>query len=257
MPEQEVRDGGGLLDGDQVRGPGYDREAGVRDAGDQGAGLGGPGDLVVRADEDEGRHADAGEFGPYVEGGQGLAGGDVAAGVGGADHLDGPLGDRGLGRGEPGGEPAVRRGAGDGVEAVRTHDHPALTELVRRAEAGRGGDQRQRGDPLGVAQGQFETDRAAERAARVAEALYAEGVERGQQPVGQVGDRTGGVRGRAAVPWQVEPEDPPLLHQLGDLAVPHVPRRPEGRAQDENGRVFGAVEAVLECGVFMSLTAPT
>ena len=47
MPDEEVGDGGGLLHGDQVRGAGYDREAGVRYAGDQGAGLGGAGDLVV------------------------------------------------------------------------------------------------------------------------------------------------------------------------------------------------------------------
>jgi hypothetical protein len=156
VPDEEVRDGGGLLHRDQVRGAGYDGEAGVRDAGDQGAGLGGAGDLVVRADEDEGRHPDPAELGPYVERGQRLARGDVAAGVGGAHHLHGPLGDRGLRRGEAAGEPALGRHPGDGVEAVRAHDHAALPELVRRAEAGRGGDQRERGHPLRVAQRQFE-----------------------------------------------------------------------------------------------------
>lgn len=236
----------GCSTGTRCEAPGTTARRASGIAGDQGAGLGRAGDLVVRADEDEGRHADPGEFGPYVERGQRLARGDVAAGVGGTHHLDGPLGDRGLRGGEPAGEPAVGRGAGDGVEPVGAHDHPALAELVRRAEAGRGGDQRQRGHALRVAQDQFETDRAAERAARVAEALHAEGVERGQQPVGQVGDRAGRVRGRAAVARQVVPEDPPLLRQLGHLAIEHVPGRPEGRAQDENGRVFGAVEAVLE-----------
>ena len=86
------------------------------------------------------------EFGPHVEGGQRLAGGDVAAGVGGADHLHGPLGDRGLGGGEAAGEPALGRRCGRWGRARWPDDHPALPELVGRAEAGRGGDQRERGD---------------------------------------------------------------------------------------------------------------
>jgi hypothetical protein len=74
-----------------------------------------------------------------------------------------------------------------------------------------------------VAQGQLDADGAAERAARVAEALHAEPFEGGQQPRGEFTHRPRRVRGSAAVPGQVEPEDAPLLGQLGDLAVPHVP----------------------------------
>ncbi len=140
---QQVGDGRRLLDRHQVGGAGDDREPGVRDAGHQGAGLGGPGDLVVGADEHERRHADPGQLGPYVERGERLTGGDVAARVGGADHLHRPLGDRGLGRGEPAGEPAVGCGPGDRVESVRPHDHPALPELVGGPEPGRGRHQRQ------------------------------------------------------------------------------------------------------------------
>ena len=145
-------------------------------------------------------HADAAEFGPYVERGQRLAGGDVAAGVGGAHHLHGPLGDRGLRGGEAAGEPAVGGRAGDGVEPVRPHDHAPLPELVGRAEARRGGDQRERGDALGVAQGQFDTDRAAEGAARVAEALHAEPVERGEQPLARSATEPAGYAGAPPCP---------------------------------------------------------
>ncbi len=80
MPHQQVGDGSGLLDGDQVGRAGDDGEAGVGDAGDQRAGLGGAGDLVVGADEDQGGDADLPEFAAHVEGGERLAGGDVAAG---------------------------------------------------------------------------------------------------------------------------------------------------------------------------------
>ncbi|CAM5566215.1 hypothetical protein SFUMM280S_00135 [Streptomyces fumanus] len=72
-------------------------------------------------------------------------------------------------------------------------------------------------------QRQLHSDRAAERAARVPEAVHAETVQRGQQPRREVADGTGRAGGRAAVPRQIEPEDPPLLRQLGHLAVPHVP----------------------------------
>lgn len=136
MSDQQVGDGRGLLYRYQVGGAGHDGEPGVRNARDQGAGLGGAGDLVVGADQDEGRHPDPREVGPHVERGERLAGRDVTAWVGGAHHLHGPLGDRGLGGGEPGGEPALGRGAGDGIEPVRPYDHPALAELVGRAEAG-------------------------------------------------------------------------------------------------------------------------
>ncbi len=86
MPYQQVGDRCRLLHGDQVRGAGYDGEAGVRYPGDQRAGLGGSGDLVVGADENEGGDADVAQFDAYVERGERLAGRDVAAGVGGAHH---------------------------------------------------------------------------------------------------------------------------------------------------------------------------
>lgn len=248
VPDQEIGDGPGLLHRYEVRGARYDGEPRVRDAGDQRTGLRGASDLVVGADEDKGRHPDTGEFGPDVERGEGLAGGDVAAGVGGTDHLHGPVGDRGLRGGEPAGEPAVRGGTGDGVEAVRPDDHAPLPELVRRPEPGRGGDQGERGDPLRMPQRQLQADRAAERTARVAETLHTETVEGGEQPVGDGTDRTGRVGGRAAVARQVEPEDPPLLGQLGDLPVPHVPGGAERGPQDEDRGVVRAVEAVLEGG---------
>ena len=104
----------------------------------------------------------AAEFAAYVEGGERLAGGDVAAGVGGADHLDGPLDDRGLGGGEAVGEPALGRGAGDRVEAVGPDDHAALAELVGGPEPRRGGDQREGGHPVRMAQRQLGADRAAD-----------------------------------------------------------------------------------------------
>lgn len=107
MPDEEIGDRGGLLDGHQMGGAGYDRKPGVRDPGDQGAGLGGAGDLVLGADQHERGHPDAAELRAHVEGGERLAGGDVAAGVGGAHHLHRPLGDRGLGGGEALREPPV------------------------------------------------------------------------------------------------------------------------------------------------------
>lgn len=223
VPYQQVGDGRGLLDRDQVGGAGDDRETGVGNAGDQGSGLGGAGDLVVGADEDQGGHADPAEFTAHVERGEGLAGGDVAAGVGGPHHLHGPLGDRGLGCRVPAGEPALRGAAGDGVEPVGAHDHAALAELVGGAEAGRGGDQREGGEALGVAQGEFDADGAAERTACVPEALHAESVEGGQQARGEFGDGPRRVGRGATVSGQVETEDPPLLGQFGHLAVPHVP----------------------------------
>ncbi len=223
VPHQQVGDGRGLLDRDQVGGAGDDGETGVRDAGDQGAGLGGAGDLVVGADQDQGRDADLPELATHVERGECFAGGDVAAGVGGPHHLHGPLGDRGLGGGEPSREPTLRRAARDGVHPVRTDDHTTLAELVRRPEARRGGDQREGGEAFGVAQRQFDADGTAEGTARVAEALHAESVECGQQTRGELGDGTPRVGGGAAVPRQVEAEDPPLLRQLGHLPVPHVP----------------------------------
>ena len=76
------------------------------------------------------------ELGADVEGGERLAGGDVAAGVGGADHLHGPLGDRGLGGGEAGGEPALGRGTGDGVEAVGADDHARAAGTRRPCRSG-------------------------------------------------------------------------------------------------------------------------
>ncbi|CAM5243854.1 hypothetical protein SCALM49S_02429 [Streptomyces californicus] len=97
-----------------------------------------------------------------------------------------------------------------------------------------------------VAQRQVRADRPADRAARVAEPLDPEPVQRREQPVGQVGDGRRGVGGRAAVAGQVVAEDPPVLGQLGYLAVPHVPRRPEGGADDQDGGVLGPVEPVLE-----------
>lgn len=223
MAHQQVGDGAGLFDRDEVGGSGDDREPCVGDARDQGAGLGRAGDLVLGTGQDERGHADAAEFAPHVEGGQGLAGGDVAAGVGGADHLHRPLGDRGLRGGETAGEPALGRRAGDGVEPVAAHDHPSLAELVRRAEPGRGGDQHEGGEPLGVPQRQLEAQRPAERAARVPEPLDPERVQRGQQPPGEVADGPARMRGGAAVPGQIEPQHSPLRGQFGHLTVPHVP----------------------------------
>ncbi|GAA3211365.1 hypothetical protein GCM10020256_10100 [Streptomyces thermocoprophilus] len=234
MRDEQVGDGRRLLDRHQMGGAGHDGEAGVGNAGDQGACLGGPGDLVLRPDEHQRGHSDTAQFGPYVERGERLAGGDVAAGVRGADHLYGPLGDRGLGGGEPAGEPAVGRGAGDRVESVGPHDHPALPELVGGAEPGRGGDQHQRRQPLGVTQRQLHPDGPAQRTARVAEPLHTERVERGEQPGGELGDGPGRVRGRPAVPRQIEPQHTPLPGQLRDLTVPHVPCGTEGRPQDQD-----------------------
>lgn len=102
MHQQQVADGGGLLDRREVRGPGDERQAGVRYPGDQRAGLGGPGDLVLRPDQHQGGHADPAQGAADVERREGLAGGDVAPGIGGADHLHGPFDDGGLRGGEAG-----------------------------------------------------------------------------------------------------------------------------------------------------------
>ncbi len=136
MPDEQVGDGGGLLDGGEVRGARHQGEPGVGDAGDEGAGLGGAGDPVLGADEDQRGHADPGEVGTDVERGEGLAGGDVAARVGGADHLDGPVRDRRLGGGEARGEPPLGRAGGEGFEAARADGDRALAVLVGGAEAG-------------------------------------------------------------------------------------------------------------------------
>lgn len=97
-----------------------------------------------------------------------------------------------------------------------------------------------------VAQGEVRADRPADGAARVAEALDAETVQRREEPVAQLGDGGGGVGGRAAVAGQVVAEDPPVLGQLGDLAIPHVPRRAERGSDDQDRGVLGPVEAVLK-----------
>ncbi|GAA4944962.1 hypothetical protein GCM10023238_08860 [Streptomyces heliomycini] len=74
-----------------------------------------------------------------------------------------------------------------------------------------------------MAQGQLDPHGAAERTARVAEALHAERFEGGEQPRGEIGDRARGVGGGASVSRQIEPEHTPLLRQFGNLPVPHVP----------------------------------
>ncbi len=246
MADQQIGDGGGLLDGGEVRGAGDQGEPGVGYPGDQDARVGGRADLVLGADEHQGRHADAAEFRADVEGGQGLAGGDIAAGVGGTDHLYGPLHDRGLGRGEAGGEPALRRGAGDRVEPVRTDDDAALPPGVRGAEPGGGGDEGERGEAVRVAQGEVGADGPADRAADVAESVDAELVEGDQQPVGEIPDGGGGVRGRAAVAGQVEAEHAPVAGQLRDLPIPHMPRRPEGGPHDQDRGLLRPVTPVLQ-----------
>lgn len=162
MLGEQVGDGGGLLDGGEVRGAGDDGEPGVGDAGDQGAGLGGAGDLVLGADEDEDGDADAVECLAHVEDGEGLAGGDVAGGVGRPDHLDGPVDDGRLRAREERGEPLLGGGAGHRFQTVRPDDDPALPELVGAAEPRRGGDQRERGDPLRCAEREVEAHGAAE-----------------------------------------------------------------------------------------------
>lgn len=74
-----------------------------------------------------------------------------------------------------------------------------------------------------VAQRQVGADRTADGAARVSEALDAESVEGGEQPVGEVTDGGGGVGGGAAVTREVVAEDPPVRGELRYLPVPHVP----------------------------------
>ncbi len=236
-------------------GPGDDGEPGVGDAGDQGAGLGGPGDLVLGADEHERGDADAVEGLADVEDGEGLAGGDVAGGVGRTDHLHGPVDDGGLRAGEERGEPLLGGGAGHRLQAVGPHDDAPLPELVGGAEPGRGGDQGERGDPVGRPQYEVEADGPAEGAARVAEALDPERVEGGEQPVPQLGHGAEGLRGRAAVPGEVEAYDPPVPREFGDLPVPHVERGPQGGSQDQDRGVLPPVDAVLQ-GVRWCLAHP-
>lgn len=244
--DEQVGDGGGLLDGGQVRGTGDDGEPGVGDPGDQGAGLGGTGDLVLRADEDERGDGDPVEGVPHVEDGEGLAGGDVAGGVGRPDHLHGPVHDRGLRTGEHGGEPLLGRGAGHRLQAVGADDDTALAELVGAAEPGRRGDQGERGDPVGRSQSQVEAHRSAEGAARVPEALHADRVEGGEEPVTELGYGGEGLGRRTAVPGKVETDDPPVPGELRYLPVPHVPCGTEGRPHDQDGSLFWPVNAVLQ-----------
>lgn len=97
-----------------------------------------------------------------------------------------------------------------------------------------------------MAQREVGTDRAADGAARVTEALDAETVEGGQQPVGEFTDGGGRVGGGAAVARQVEAEDPPVLGELRYLPVPHVPGGAERGADDEDGGVLRPVEPVLQ-----------
>lgn len=97
-----------------------------------------------------------------------------------------------------------------------------------------------------VAQGQVRPDGPADRAARVTEPLDAEPVEGGDQPVRELGDGGRRVGGGAAVARQVVAEDPPVLGQLGYLAIPHVPGRPEGGPDHQDRGVLRPVEPVLE-----------
>ncbi|GFN00239.1 hypothetical protein Sfulv_50490 [Streptomyces fulvorobeus] len=245
MREEQVGDGRGLLDGGQVRGAGDEGEPGVGYPGDERAGLGGSGDVVLGTHEDEGGDADTPEFGADVEGGQRLARGDVAAGIGRAYHLDGPFDDGRLGGREAGGEPCLGGGPGHRLQAVGADDHAALTELVGAAEPGRGRDEGERGDPVGVAQREIGADRAADGAAGVPEALDAEAVEHGEQTVGEGADAAGGVRGGAAVAREVVPEHPPVPAQLGYLPVPHVQCGTQRRPDHQDRSVFWPVKAVL------------
>lgn len=246
MGEQEIGDRAGLLDGRQVRGAGHQREPGVRYPRDQGARVTGPGHPVLGPDHDQRGDRDAAQLRTDVERGQGLAGGDVAPGVGGPHHLDGPLDDGGLRGGERGREPALGRGARHGLQAVRTDDDPALPELVRAAEPGRRRHQRERGDPVRVPQREVRPDRAADRAPRVPEPLDPDPVERRQQPVPQLRHSGRGPGGRPAVAGEVVAEDSPVPGELGYLAIPHVPGGAEGGPDHQDRRVLGAVEAVLQ-----------
>lgn len=255
MREQEIGDGSGLLDRGQVRGAGDQGQPGVGYARDQGAGIAGPGDLVLGPDQDERGDTDPAQFPTDVEGGEGLAGGYVAPGVGGPDHLDGPLDDGRLRGGEPRGEPPFRGGAGHRLQPVGADDHPALPELVGAAEPRGGGNQGQRCHPVRVAQRELGPDRAGDGAARVSEALDAKAVEGGEQPGCELTDGGGRVGGRAAVAREVEAEDSPVLGELGYLPVPHVPCGTEGGADHQDRRVFRPVKAVLQ-GFNVLLTHP-
>lgn len=106
-----------------------------------------------------------------------------------------------------------------------------------------------------VAQREVGTDRAADGAARVPEALDAEPVESGEQPVGEFGDGGRGVGGGAAVAGEVEAEDSPVLGELRYLPVPHVPCSTEEGPHDEDRGLFWPVKAVLQ-GFDVLLTHP-
>ncbi|GAA3038571.1 hypothetical protein GCM10020000_15960 [Streptomyces olivoverticillatus] len=142
---EQVRDGDGLLDRSEVAGGRHDGEPGVRNACDQHPGIGGRRHLVVGTDHDQSGHGCALQLLPNVERGQRLAGGGVAVQVRGADHLDGPVHDGGLGAGEDGGEPALGRGAGHGLQAAGADLGGARPPPL---VVGGGADQGQRGQPL-------------------------------------------------------------------------------------------------------------
>ena len=69
--------------------------------------------------------------------------------------------------------------------------------------------------------------------------LHAEGVEQGDDVVGEVVDVVGALRdGGAAVAAGVVADDAEVLGQLVGLGVPHGRRGAEGVGQDDDGRVL-------------------
>ena len=119
-------------------------------------------------------------------------------------------------------------------------------------EAGRGADECERGDALGVVDGEVAADGAAEGDAGVGEAVDAEVVGEVEDEPGEAGDARPGRQqggGRTAVAGQVVAHDAVVAGELGHLGVPDGERGAEGGAEEEGGCVAGAVGAVVQEGL--------
>ena len=199
----------------------------------------GRGGRVVGARDRERRGADAGEVVAQVHLGDDLAARGVALGRGRRhDALA-----RGLHVGvllqELRGVPPRDDGLGHGGAPVRAHGRGAVVPRARRLEPGAGAQHHEAVDAIGVPGGEAHAGHAAQREADDVRLLHAEGVEQGDDVVGEVVDVVGALRdGRAAVAAGVVADDAEVLGQLVGLGVPHGRRGAEGVGQDDDGRVL-------------------
>src|SRR5918997_4740070 len=150
-------------------------------------------------------------------------------------------------RAEGGGEPAFDHAVNEGGHAPPRRGRYALVPDRLWAEQGRGAEEDEAFDPLGCLG----------REPHPGHAAYGEAAERGTpysetvEEVNHVPPKVpylvrAGRRGRPPVPPGVLAEQPEPLPQRGRLGVPHLHRRSEGVGEDEDRRVLGPLDQVVQ-----------